>query len=514
MKKTPVVFPLMPGETQEDRKREEENMAKYESVDEWTLCLRKRDVPGSAQSESDGEKDTEENDDDREGGEEAEESRPKDEEKSTEEKSPPKDRKVKISEKAPIADGERGRRFMARRSIPQLRVSHFMESGAETSGEEGYFTDDWTLQLPLYNVPQDPLLAQNERRIRKSTSHSPAGTSFPDEERRRATSCTSAAAPKFVATRYSLQTLPRSSLVVRPSIDELTLRDPGPEPSAPLPPVPSEAVAFPAEKQDKLTPPSSSSARLSYCSNGSADARASMISVASMASRTTSSTTTVVPGQWQREQMEQKAEWSRSSFASQNSEGPDESAILNQWGGDDSPRERRLSAFSVRTTSTARSSAEFVAPRELPPPPPPPNTRSARRSMFVAKIPLPFGREAEKRARTISMGPFRRTSSGIGAAPDTANPPKRSFSSLSKEWKDGLAEGDRDKKRDSTLSMPGHWLSVASREGSVRSVQTAESGGSRRRVDHRANGSDLFDDGASGRSGTYYSARSSFSTSG
>jgi hypothetical protein len=133
------------------------------------------------------------------------------------------------------------------------------------------------------------------------------------------------------------------------------------------------------------------------------------------------------------------------------------------------------------------------------------------------KIPLPFGRESEKRARTVSMGTFRRRNSGHGVAPDTVIPPKRSFSPLSREWTDGLAEGERDKKRDSTLSMPSQWLSVASREGSVRSVQTTESGGSRRRVDRRANGSvgsDLFDDGASGRSGTYYSARSSFSTSG
>lgn len=484
-------------------------MAKYEGVEEWTLCLGKRDMPGSAQSESDGEKEAEENDDDRE---EAEESRPKVEEKSAAEKSP-KERKVKISEKASISDGERRRRFMARRSIPQLRVSHFRESGAETSGEEGYFTgDDWTLQLPLYNVPQDPLLAQNERQIRKSTSHSPAGTSFPDEERRRAISCTSAAAPKLVAPRFSLQTLPRSYVVVRPSIDELTLRDPGPEPSAPLPPVPSEAVAFPAEKQDKLTPPSSSSARLSYCSNGPADARASMISVASMASRTTSSTTTVVPGQWQREQMEQKSEWS-PSCTSQHSEGPDESAILNQWGDDDL-RERRLSAFSVRTISTTRSSAEFTAPppRPLPRETPPP-VRFMRRSMIVAKIPLPFGREAEKRARTVSMGPFRRHSGPIGVAPDTASPPTRSFSPLSKEWKAALAEGERDKKRDSSLSMPGQWLSVASREGSVRSIHTGESGESKRRANGSA-GSDLLDDGASGRSGTYYSARSSFSTSG
>jgi len=209
--------------------------------------------------------------------------------------------------------------------------------------------------------------------------------------------------------------------------------------------------------------------------------------------------------------MEQKAEWSRSSSASQHSEGPDESAILNQWGDDSSPRERRLSAFSVRTISTARSSAEFVVdPREMPPPPS--NTRSARRSLIVAKIPLPFGREAEKRTRTVSMGTFRRRNSGHDVAPDTVNPPKRSFSPLSNEWTNGLAEGERDKKRDSTLSMPSQWLYVASREGSVRSVQTVESGGStRRRVDCRANGSvgsDLF------RSGTYYSARSSFSTFG
>ena len=86
------------------------------SVDEWTLCLGKRDVPGSAQSESDGEKDTEENGDDREGGEEAETKGRGKEYQGEERPQGPK------GEKASISDGERGRCFMARRSLPQLRV--------------------------------------------------------------------------------------------------------------------------------------------------------------------------------------------------------------------------------------------------------------------------------------------------------------------------------------------------------------------------------------------------------
>ena len=61
MKKKPVDFPLMPGETREERTREEESMAENEGVEEWTLCLGRRDAPGSVQSESEeGEKGTEE----------------------------------------------------------------------------------------------------------------------------------------------------------------------------------------------------------------------------------------------------------------------------------------------------------------------------------------------------------------------------------------------------------------------------------------------------------------------
>ena len=453
-------------------------MAQNEGDEEWTLCLGRRDVPGGESEE--GEKGTEECIEDTE-----EESRPREEETSPEEKSP-KDRKVKISNKASM-DGERGRGFTAKKSIPQLRVSHFMENGGETSGEEGYFTgDDWTLLLPLYNVPQDPLLAQDERRIRKSTSYSPAGTSFPEEERRRATSCTTVT-PTITAVRNSLLSLPRSSVTIRPSIDELTLHGPGPEPCEPLPPIPSDTA------KDKLTPPSSSSKRLSYCSNGPADARASMVS---LASRTTSSTTTVVPGTWQREQMQQKGECSRSSEG--GLEGEDGSA---QWGGDD--RERRMSAYSVRTISTVRSSVEF-APRGTSP------VDDVRRSLV-------FGRETDVRARTVSLGSSFRRCSSVLDVDDVQSPPRRKLSPLSREWRNSLMEGERDKNRDSLPSMPGQWLSVSnSREGSLRSVHVSESAKSRKvvRGDNGSVGSILLDDGASGRSGTYYSARSSFSTSG
>lgn len=498
MRKKPVDFPLMPGETQEDRKREEESMAQNEGVEEWTLCLGRRDVPGVQSESEEGEKGTEESIEDTERGEEAKESGPMEEETSPGEKSPT-DRKVRINNKASV-DSERGRSFAAKRSIPQLRVSRFMESGGETSGEEGYFTgDDWTLLLPLYNVPQDPLLAQDERRIRKSTSHSPAGTSFPEEERRRATSCTTVT-PTITAIRNSMLSLPRSSVTIRPSIDELTLLGPGPEPCEPLPPIPSDAATFPIQK-DKLTPPSSSSRRLSYCSNGPADARASMVSVSSLASRTTSSTTTVVPGTWQREQMQQKGECSRSSEGgAEEGEGEEGSA---QWGGDD--RERRMSAYSVRSISTVRSSVEFVARGSSP-------IDDVRRSMV-------FGRDMDIRARTVSLGSSFRTSSSVGMIldPDVRSPPSRTLSPLSREWRNSLIERERDKNRDSLPSMPGQWLSVSnSREGSLRSVHTSESANSRKvvRDGNGSVGSILLDDGASGRSGTYYSARSSFSTLG
>ena len=75
-------------------------MAENEGVEEWTLCLGRRDAPGSVQSESEeGEKGTEECIEDMERGEEAEESRPWEDETSPEENSP-KDRKTKISNKA------------------------------------------------------------------------------------------------------------------------------------------------------------------------------------------------------------------------------------------------------------------------------------------------------------------------------------------------------------------------------------------------------------------------------
>ena len=467
-------------------------MAENEGVEEWTLCLGRRDAPGSVQSESEeGEKGTEECIEDMERGEEAEESRPREDETSPEEK----DRKVKMGNKASM-DGERGRSFAAKRSIPQLRVSHFMEGGGETSGEEGYFTgDDWTLLLPLYNVPQDPLLAQDERRIRKSTSYSPAGTCFPGEERRRATSCTTIT-PTIAAFRNSMLSLPRSSVTIRPSIDELTLygHGPGPVPCEPLPPLPSDAAIFPIQK-DKLTPPSSSSRRLSYCSNGPADARASMVSVSSLASRTTSSTTTVVPGTWQREQMQQKGVCSRSSEGGEGEGEGEGEEVSTRWGGDE--RQRRMSAYSVRTISTDRSSVEFMA-RGSPSP-----IDDVRRASMV------FGRETDIRARAVSLG-------GVGVIldADMRSPPRRRLSPLSREWRNGLMEGERDKNRDSFPSMPGQWLSVSnSREGSLRSVHSVKSG----KVIHGGNGSVgsiLLDDGASSRSGTYYSARSSFSTSG
>lgn len=186
--------------------------------------------------------------------------------------------------------------------------------------------------------------------------------------------------------------------------------------------------------------------------------------------------------------MQQKCECSRSA----EPEGADEG--LGRWGGgggggDD--RERRISAYSVRTISTVHSSAEFVARGASP------SIEDVRRSMV-------FGREmGDVRLRTVSAGEFRRVSADSDG--------RRSFSPLSREWRDSIVEGERDRSRDSLRSMQGQWLSVSdSREGSLRSVHTGESGQSKKAVQ----GGVLLDDGASGRSGTYYSARSSFSTSG
>ncbi|KAK2459784.1 hypothetical protein APHAL10511_008216 [Amanita phalloides] len=509
MRKTPVVFPLMPGETQEDRNREEERMARQRSTEEWTLCLGKRDVPGSGQSESEVEKEAEQST-----YESAEESMKAEEGELEQEEERDIDREVESTNNIPNIDSERGRR----KSIPQLRVTHFIDSEAEsTSGEEGYVTgNDWTLMLPLYNVPKDPLLAQSGRRSRRS-SRSPSPRHV--EHRRRAISCTSIT--PSVATIRINQPPPRSDV----SVDEITLLGHGPEILESTSPSRSKPGTSPIQNGDRLTPPGSScsglsvvasASRSSYCSNGPADARASMIS---LSSHTTSSTATVVPGPWQREQMIQKGDWP-PSFQPRLSEDAEEST--SQWEGD---RERRMSAFSTRTMSSVHSNMDYYDVGAHGPSP----MGGLRKSIVVSRAPLPFGREAEVRARTVSTGGSR-----IGVGRWMAGSPAPSFSPLSWEWREsGLDKGkereqereqeqEREKekeeeelekdgsKRDSMLSVTGQWLAVSGREGSVQSVGSFDGRG-RRADGHCCNES--VDDGASGCSGTYYSARSSFSFS-
>ncbi|KIL62160.1 hypothetical protein M378DRAFT_12995 [Amanita muscaria Koide BX008] len=534
MKRQP--FPLMPRET-DDCRQQEEDEEKTLNMDEWTLCLGTRDFPGSGQPESEGRREGTKS------GIDTQESTQVEEEERV-----IKQRTVKISEKTPIVDCERGGNCNSRKkSVPQLRITQFNENGTEGTNKGGFVGgDDWTLMLPLYNIPKDGLLAPTERLSRRASHSSPLTQSYRhelgEEERRRAISCTSMT-PTVANLRDTSESFPISTIRVQTSMDEVTLRGSTVmRLSQPSSSSLSATDQFPKETadSDRLSPLESSCSNLSvagttYGSNGSSELRASMVSVASLASGTSSSTATVVPGPWQREQLHRQSSHSRDSQHLEDGEN------LSSDGHD---RQRRLSAFSITTLSSVHQTTEFVI-AETP-------GGGVRKTTVVNRMPLPVGREAEIRSRTVSIGGLRRSSvpsPSTAGARANANPSwtiSSLFSALPREQAKGKATAaEKDEKqgpqqeergrarrakkhyrtRESLMHMPGQWLTVSGREGSITSLSSHESvslGCGRSTSEKRGSmcsttsGGEgkLFDDAASGYSGTYYSARSSFSMSG
>ncbi|KAF8627292.1 hypothetical protein AX17_006337 [Amanita inopinata Kibby_2008] len=558
MKKTPIAFPVMPGyKDDKPGKSEGERGAgdeDGEDKEEWTLCL------GATQTSEEVVEDEVEKKVD-ESEKEGNEPRPQER----------KERKVKISDALPVvSDHERGRPpkaafgRVARRSVPQLRVTRFVdgvESEVEGKKERSGATassrrmagDDWTLSLPLYSIQDVPLHIDVKAKKSKgaglrSASHSPPSTSVsfgsgPDmiEERRRTASCvtSSVTASSPLDFRQTIKSLSSgltpesasrpasSSTTSSPASPDSSRPTTGTSTSTPSPPSSSSSTArvkFPLSRSrangSMLGPPtsrcsnlSSSSLAGSHCSNESAEScesRCSRGSKASRATRTTSSTATVVPGPWQRDQMQLTVDLSRMR-----------SPLLEVDGS----RLRTVSTSSRVTMERDEWGGLEEGERS--------KKKGKRKMTSVDSTSLPFGRQADIRARTVSMGGSRRRGREGGSRAGRLSEVAAAFSSLSKGWGEREREKEREKEKErerekekekkqrgriNSKGAPRQWFTVGGRRGkSGASTDSSgfltSGGGEGTSAGARWRGG-VLDDAASSCSGTYYSARSSFSLSG
>ncbi|PFH48286.1 hypothetical protein AMATHDRAFT_5955 [Amanita thiersii Skay4041] len=484
MKKTPVVFPEMPWvkmddeEVYQERKRKEEvKKEEVEERDEWTLGLGSGNVKVSRGMK--GEEESEALVDITSGGEEDEAGVD-----GKRELVELRERKIKISDIVPVGF-ERGRsQRVGRRSVPQLRVTPVIEA-PELPRERvctapGGVDDDWTLSLPLYRVSDVPHVDGKPKNGRRA-SHSPknkvrgsprAGTEL-ESRRRRTTSCYpfSGGAFSTITSRQST----KSAVSVASSISSLqslqsnvaSARRVSAASTLTVTPTTMPPSSFtrcsPSVIRNSLSPPTTSAScrsSVSLVSAVSTDSNYSNESGGSRLSTITSSTTTVVPGTWQREQMSRA-----QSIRSHDQE---------------SRRDSTEVAELPRNTEEAETSSVL-----------------GTRKLLVERRLLPVGREAEVRARTVSLGGRKREGAAAAACGSRSGSP---FATLSKGWR------ERERARYSTQSVVGQLGMFAGGSGSGfiggDGFLCGGIGGRR------------FNDDASSFSGTYYSARSSFSLSG